>query len=90
MNPLNKIVSLFQSDANNNRGKKLIVQQKFFCSELNIACNREELRKNHYWGTQTLNGYKRSKGNFNSVRSKLIVGEPATTLPTSFISIQYT
>lgn len=62
MNPLNKLVSLFQTDSNNNRGKKLMVQQKIFSSELNIAYDREELRKHHYWGTQTLNGYKRTIG----------------------------
>lgn len=58
MNPINKIVSLFQPDLNNNR-KKLIVQKKTFCSELNI-CSDIDLRRNQCWST--LNKYKNTKG----------------------------
>jgi hypothetical protein len=80
MSPIQKIVSLFQTDIKSNR-KSLELEKQSFSSELNIYSEFGETKKKQ-WGT--LNGYRRTKGTMCSmiIRPALIDFQ---TLMTMFI-----
>ncbi|GBP42515.1 hypothetical protein EVAR_81965_1 [Eumeta japonica] len=62
MSPLQKIVSLFQSDANNNSRRSKLMKHKNFSSEMNILyAEIEELKRYHCWTLERQNRHIKAR-----------------------------